>query len=430
MRGVFGAILHGQHQVQPTAVRPAREHMSPEPSTRIHETTAKSILRRRQAIDGWFVSRCGMNLYRGCAHDCSYCDGRAEGYYVEGEFGRDVVVKVNAPALLARELDPRRKRKPFHPGFVLLGGGVGDSYQPVEQRYCLARRALQEIAHYGYATHVLTKSTLVERDRDVLHQIDRRARALVSFSISTVDDSLAAVFEPHVPPPSERLAALARLKRHGLHCGVFLMPVVPFVTDTPEQIDRSVAAAARHGADFVLFGGMTLKVGRQRDHFLAVLRRRFPDMVRNYDIIYGSDKWGNASGEYYRMIDELFYQSARRHGVPLRIPLELCRPVLTTNDFVTVALDHIHYVLRLRGQTSYFGAAARSVARLDVPLETKRDRLRELHAVGPQVARVIRELLDTGKCGYLSALMRGDRGAPNIRTRYMAGPADARDHNH
>lgn len=401
--------------------------MSTEQSIRVHERTAKSILRRRQAIDGWFVSRCGMNLYRGCAHDCSYCDGRAEGYYVEGEFGRDVVVKVNAPALLARELDPRRKRKPFNPGFVLLGGGVGDSYQPLEQRYCLARRALQEIAHYGYAVHVLTKATLVERDCDVLEQINRRARALVSFSLSTADDGLAAVFEPGVPPPSARLAALSRLKRRGFHCGVFLMPVVPFITDTPEQIDRSVAAAAHHGADFVLFGGMTLKTGRQREHFLTVLRRHFPEMVRNYEIIYGSDKWGNASGEYYRMVDELFYQSACRHNIAVRIPLELCRPVLTTNDFVTVALEHIHSVLRLRGQTSYFGAAARSVARLAVPLESMRERLRELHGVGPQVQRVIRELLDTSRSSYLSALMRGARRTPSIHPRYIDGTADACD---
>ncbi len=79
----------------------------------IKETEAKSILRKHKKIDSWFLSRYGMNLYRGGTHNCVYCDGRAEGYYVEGEFGKDVVVKVNAIEILKQELDPKRKRTPF-----------------------------------------------------------------------------------------------------------------------------------------------------------------------------------------------------------------------------------------------------------------------------------------------------------------------------
>ncbi len=100
----------------------------------IKETEAKSILRKHKKIDSWFLSRYGMNLYRGCTHNCVYCDGRAEGYYVEGEFGKDVVVKVNAVEILKKELDPKRKRIPFKRGFILVGGGVGDSYQPIEKK--------------------------------------------------------------------------------------------------------------------------------------------------------------------------------------------------------------------------------------------------------------------------------------------------------
>lgn len=74
-----------------------------------------------------------MNIYRGCEHDCTYCDGRAEKYQVEGEFGQHITVKTNAAELLERELEPTRKRKPMIKGFIGLGGGVGDSYQPVEK---------------------------------------------------------------------------------------------------------------------------------------------------------------------------------------------------------------------------------------------------------------------------------------------------------
>ena len=109
----------------------------------IKEIEAKSILRKHKKIDSWFLSRYNMNLYRGCTHNCVYCDGRAEGYYVEGEFGNDVAVKINALEVLRRELDPKRKRTPFKRGYVMVGGGVGDSYQPIEEKYELTRKTLE-----------------------------------------------------------------------------------------------------------------------------------------------------------------------------------------------------------------------------------------------------------------------------------------------
>ena len=97
----------------------------------IREIEAKSILRKHKKIDSWFISHYGMNVYRGCSHNCVYCDGRSEGYYVDGEFGEDVTAKVNAIEVLRRELDPKRKRTPFKRSFIMVGGGVGDSYQPI-----------------------------------------------------------------------------------------------------------------------------------------------------------------------------------------------------------------------------------------------------------------------------------------------------------
>ncbi len=93
----------------------------------IREIKAKSILRKYKKVETWFLTCYGMNLYRGCHHNCVYCDGRSEKYRVDGEFGEDVAVKVNAIELLRRELDPKRKRTPFKRGYVGVGGGVGDS---------------------------------------------------------------------------------------------------------------------------------------------------------------------------------------------------------------------------------------------------------------------------------------------------------------
>ena len=153
----------------------------------VREIEAKSILRKHKKIDSWFITRYGMNLYRGCRHNCVYCDGRSEGYYVEGEFGKDVVVKVNAIDILRRELDPKRKRVPFRPSFVMLGGGVGDSYQLVEKKYELSRKTLDLLIRYKYPVHILTKSTLVERDLDLIKRINEQNRAIVSFSFSSTN---------------------------------------------------------------------------------------------------------------------------------------------------------------------------------------------------------------------------------------------------
>ena len=101
----------------------------------IQEIEAKNILRQHKKIDSWFISRYGMKLYRGCIHNCAYCDGHSEGYYINGDFGKDIVVKTNAIHLLERELNPERKRKPFKGGFILVGGGVCDSYGPIEKKY-------------------------------------------------------------------------------------------------------------------------------------------------------------------------------------------------------------------------------------------------------------------------------------------------------
>jgi DNA repair photolyase len=286
-------------------------------------------------IDPWFLAGFGMNLYRGCGHDCAYCDGRAEKYQVGGSFGSDVQVKVNAVEVLRRELGLESAgqaefwpgARQWHGGFVLLGGGVGDSYQPAEMHYGLARSVLELFAEHAIPVHVLTKSTLVMRDVDVLQRIARSAGALVSFSLSSADDSLSSIFEPGAAAPSERLRALEALRNHGINAGVFLVPVLPFITDGAESLDASVAAAASAGALYVVFGGMTLKPGRQKDHYLETLERVRPDLVPQCRDLYAAPM-----GAYSTGINRSFALAARRHAMPIRIPLALAPEVLDSQE--------------------------------------------------------------------------------------------------
>lgn len=367
---------------------------------------ARTILRRQKRIESWFVSRYGMNLYRGCGHDCAYCDGRSEKYRVEGTFGRDIGVKANALEVLDRELDPARRRKPLRRAFVLLGGGVGDAYQPLERQYELTRGALQILAVRGWPVHVLTKSTLVRRDVDVLRTIHAAQRVVVSVSLSTVDDDLARVLEPGCAAPSARLGLIAQMADEGFGTGVYLMPVVPLLSDAPGQIREAVEDAADAGADFLIHGGMTLKPGRQEDHFRAVLRDHWPEREASLSALYPGNRWGAPSPAYHARIDAAVLDAARRTGLPLRMPQALWDDLVDENDRVTLLLDHIDFLCGLLDRPSPYGRAAHSVAQLDRPLREVRDQVRGLRGVGEVTERLIDEILDTGTSGYYQTLLR------------------------
>jgi len=381
----------------------------------VTEIQAKSVLRRHRKIDSWFVSHYGMNLYRGCFHNCIYCDGRAEGYYVAGEFGEDVEVKVNAIDVLRRELDPKRRRKPLSRSYIMLGGGVGDSYQPIEKKYQLTRRALQLVHEFGFPVHVLTKSVLVIRDADILNAVNQHSRAIVSFSFSSVDDRTSAVVEPRVPSPSERLDAIRFFKSQGIACGMFLLPVIPGVTDSPELLEEAVAKASGAGVDFIIFSGMTLKEGRQKDYFIGAVRDHYPRLAADYRRIYGGSKWGEPVPEYSDSLNRTFGAIVRRYKVPIRMPPALYRDVLGENDLVVVILEQIDYLLRMQGQRSPFGRAAYSISQIPEPLSGLKGGLRDLGGVGETAERVVLEVLETGKSSYHQQLLAGQGIRPEAR---------------
>jgi DNA repair photolyase len=361
----------------------------------ITEIQSKSLLRISKKIDAWFVSRYHMNLYRGCGHNCVYCDGRAEKYAVEGEFGRDVRVKTNAVELLARELDPARRRKPLPRGFVCFGGGVGDSWQPVEQIYGLARRALELLAAQGRPIHVLTKSTLVERDLDLLESINRKSRALLSMSFSSVDADLSAFLEPGVSLPAERLRVLREAKARGIACGMFLMPVVPFLTDSAEEIERSIEAASENGLDYVVCAGMTLKPGRQEEYFLEAVGKRDPGLPERFRALYAqAGEYGWPGKDYASALSRRFFNACRKHKMPMRIPARLFKDWIEPDDYILCLLEYIDYLLSLRGQKSGLGYAAYRLSQLNRPLPDLS--AEAIPGVNALARRIVKEILLTG----------------------------------
>ena len=373
----------------------------------IKEVYAKSILRKKKKIDSWFISHYGMNLYRGCTHNCVYCDGRSEGYYVDGEFGEDVIVKVNAIDVLRRELDPKRKRVPFKKSYVMVGGGVGDSYQPIEKKYNLTCKTLELLYERKFPVSILTKSTLVNRDIDIIKKINEQSGAIVSFSFSSVDDKISSIFEPGVLPPSERLKTLSLFKKEGIACGMFLLPVIPFLTDTPRVMDESIKKASEVGVDFIIFGGMTLKYGKQKKYFLERLEKHYPELLVKYNIIYKGDKWGNPTGEYNSFIHSSLKKISKKYNIPLRIPTHLYKDILSENDLVIVLLEQIDYLLKIEGRSSPFGYAAYSISKLQEPLSKMKKDLRKISGVGKTTENIILEILKNKNSKYHEKLLFG-----------------------
>jgi DNA repair photolyase len=374
---------------------------------KINEITAKSILRKHKKIDSWFISRYGMNLYRGCTHNCVYCDGRSERYYVDGEFGKDIAVKINAIEILRKELSSGRRSAAHKNGFLMVGGGVGDSYQSVEKKYQLTRKTLYLLHDLKQPVHLLTKSTLIERDMEIIQKINQKSRAMVSMSFSSMDDKMSSFFEPGVPSPQARMELLGRFKKKGIPCGVFLLPVIPFISDTREMMGKIVSKAKQLGLDFVIFGGMTLKTGRQREYFVQRLKRYKPELVDKYSDIYRQGKWGEATPEYYRSIYQTFDDIVKKHKIPQRIPYFLFKDLLDENDLAVVTLEHLNYYWQLQGKESPFGYAAYAISQLKEPLSHIKKSLKQLKGIGKFTESLILELLQTGQCSYYEEFLLG-----------------------
>ena len=225
----------------------------------MHFVNAKSILTPRS-----------MNIYRGCQHDCIYCDSRSKCYQFTHDF-EDIEVKQNAPQLLEEALRKKRKR-------CMIGtGSMTDPYIPLEKELCLMRRCLEIIDHYNFGATMITKSDLVLRDLDLLSSINQKTKAVVQMTLTTADDDLCRKIEPAVCPTSRRFEVLKACHDQGIPTVVWFSPLLPFINDTKENIEGIVELCAMAKVHAIIcFGiGLTLREGN-REYFYTALDRNFP----------------------------------------------------------------------------------------------------------------------------------------------------------
>lgn len=240
---------------------------------------AKGIVYKAKKPAEWFGAEYNMNIYRGCSHGCIYCDSRSDCYH-NTEFDT-VRAKENALELIRNDL--RRKTE----GGVVGTGAMSDPYNPLERSLRLTRHVLELLHAYEFGVAIATKCSLVARDTDILSDIRKQAPVIVKLTITTADDGLCKQLEPHVSASSERFEALRALSEAGIFCGVLLMPILPYINDTEDNIRAILNKAHAAGARFVYPAmGMTLRQGN-REYYYSQLDRIMPGMSERYKKTYG-----------------------------------------------------------------------------------------------------------------------------------------------
>ena len=276
----------------------------------IKEIQAKTLLARVRGPDDWFGLHYNMNLYRGCQHQCIYCDSLSECYQIENF--ADILVKVNAIDLLRRELTHKRIKG------TIGTGSMNDPYMPLEAERRLTRQALEVIAEFRFPVHVITKSDLVLRDMDLLKEISR-VYAAVTFTITAADDELSKKLEPGAPVSSRRFTAMKTLSENGILTGVTLMPVLPFIEDNEENITRIVERAHANGASYILPAfGMTLR-DRQRAYYYDKLEQSFPGLSQRYVRAFAGRYF--AAAQNARELENRFNTLCQKYKIDTRIPV-------------------------------------------------------------------------------------------------------------
>ena len=237
----------------------------------MHFVNAKTIL----------YAQNGMNLYRGCTHGCIYCDSRSRCYHIDHAF-EDIEVKQNAPELLEDAL--RRKRRKC----MISTGSMCDPYLHCETELNLTRRCLEIIDRHGFGLCIQTKSTRILRDLPLLKSIHQKAKCVVQMTLTTYDEALCRIVEPHVSGTQERYEALKSFQREGIPTVAWLCPVLPFLNDTEENLRGILSYCFDAGVKgIVCFGmGLTLREG-DREYYYQKLDEHFPGLRQRYVQTYG-----------------------------------------------------------------------------------------------------------------------------------------------
>ena len=275
-----------------------------------YEVHARSIINKVPAASR-MPFQYTINPYRGCGHACVYCFARGTHTYLDLDAGLDfnskIIVKVNAAELARREL----RRAAWAGGHIAMGTNV-DCYQRAEGRYRLMPGIIGALRDARNPFSILTKGTLLLRDLDLIEEAAERTTVALNLSVGFTDAALSAAVEPGTPAPARRLEACAAITGRGLRCGVLMGPVLPFLSDSPAQLEQTVRQVAAAGAASVSPIVLHLRPGA-REWYLRWLAEQHPDLVPRYTELYRSGAY--APKAYQRRIGAQVAELAARYRI-------------------------------------------------------------------------------------------------------------------
>lgn len=296
------------------------ESEAPALRTQVFEERAKSILTRNTSPDIPF--NVSLNPYRGCEHGCIYCFARPTHSYLGLSPGLDfesrIYAKVNAAELLERELS----KKTYVPEPIALGVNT-DAYQPVERELRITRRVIEVLHERGHPFAAITKSSLIERDIDLLAPMAVRNQVMVAVTVTTLDADIARTLEPRAATPSRRLRTIRALSEAGIPVGVSIAPVIPFVTEPDmERVLEACAEAGASSASYIILRLPWEVAPLFKDWLIA----HFPDraervMARVRDMRGGKDYDSSfaqrmkGEGLWAELLKQRFHNAVRRLGL-------------------------------------------------------------------------------------------------------------------
>jgi len=399
---------------------------------------AKSLLSKKEmTADSWFHINRSLNAYRGCEHGCVYCDGMNEYYYVDN-FMSHIRIKENAPEILRKELkklgftsqreletetlwsflpdDDAKRLAMKKPRRIVIGvcGGVSDGFQPAEKEHKITQQILETLIDFRLPAMILTKSDLVLRDIELLKKLNEVAFVNACFTITLYDDEKRKIIEPRASSTPDRFAALKELRKAGIPGGVMATPIVPWIGTDYENIEGLAKEAKNANAEFILFGGMTLKPGRQKEYFMRVVNRHFPQHAEQLESVFANDnRYGQPIWKKLPNNTMLMgHQVCKKVGISDRSVRHTLPYAHETNYKVLGFLLDIefyqNYLMGLPWKVSKpFHELSMKIERGVEDFQVLRDerRLKQTLLIDDSMVDIIEQIMDTGKSDYLNNIL-------------------------